>query len=110
MPDVFAAADFLLHAATGEGFPVTVQEAMASGLPVALLWDSGYVGSVDRDALVAVDSLEDLGQAAARLAVAPELRAELGHRAREFALRNWNWDSTVERYLDLFRMTRNEKV
>ena len=46
MPDVFAAADFLLHAATGEGFPVTVQEAMASGLPVALLWDSGYVGSV----------------------------------------------------------------
>src|SRR5258708_1573909 len=29
MPDVFAAADFLLHAATGEGFPVTVQEAMA---------------------------------------------------------------------------------
>jgi D-inositol-3-phosphate glycosyltransferase len=110
MPDVFAAADFLLHAATGEGFPVTVQEAMASGLPVALLWDSGYAGSVDRDALVAVDSLEDLGHAAARLAVTPELRAALGHRSREFALRNWNWDSTVERYLDLFRTTRSEKI
>ena len=109
MPDVFAAADFLLHAATGEGFPVTIQEAMASGLPVTLLWDSGYAGSVDRDALIAVDSLEDLGLAAAKLAVAPQLREELGRRAREFALRNWNWDATVERYLDLFRIARSQQ-
>lgn len=103
MPDVFAAADFLLHAATGEGFPVTVQEAMASGLPVTLLWDSGYAGSIDRDALIAVSSLEDLERAAARLAVDVRLREELGQRSREFALRNWNWDTTVERHLDLFR-------
>jgi hypothetical protein len=31
IPYVFSAADLLLHLATGEGFPVTVQEAMASG-------------------------------------------------------------------------------
>jgi D-inositol-3-phosphate glycosyltransferase len=109
MPDVFAAADFLLHAATGEGFPVTVQEAMASGLPVTLLWDSGYAGSVDRNAVVAVDSLEGLGQAAVRLAVTPELRQEFGDRSREFALRNWNWDSTVEQYVDLFRAGRHQQ-
>jgi len=109
MPDVFAAADFLLHAATGEGFPVTVQEAMASGLPVTLLWDSGYAGSIDRSAVVAADSLEDLGQAAAKLAVAPESREEFGRRSREFALRNWNWDSTVERYIDLFQIAGQAK-
>jgi D-inositol-3-phosphate glycosyltransferase len=103
MPDVFAAADFLIHAATGEGFPVTVQEAMASGLPVTLLWDSGYAGSVDREALIAVSSLEELAESAARLATDPRLRAESGHRSREFATRNWNWDSTVGRHLDLFR-------
>ena len=108
MPDVFAAADFLLHAATGEGFPVTVQEAMASGLPVALLWDSGYAGSVDREALFAVDSLEDLGRAAAKLAVTPALREESGRRSREFAVGNWNWDSTAARYLDLFQAGRRE--
>ncbi len=110
MPDVFAAADFLLHAATGEGFPVTVQEAMASGLPVTLLWDSGYAGSVDRDALIAVDSLDELGRAAAALAVAPERREEFGRRSREFAQRNWNWDATVDRYLDLFHTARHEKL
>lgn len=102
MPDVFAAADFLLHAATGEGFPVTVQEAMASGLPVVLLWDSGYAASVDREAVLGADSLEDLAQAACRLAEDPRLREAFGHRARDFALKNWNWEITVSRHLDLF--------
>jgi D-inositol-3-phosphate glycosyltransferase len=110
MADVFAAADFLIHAATAEGFPVSVQEAMASGLPVAVLWDSGYAGSVDRDALLAVDSLKELGRAAARLAATPELREELGRRAREFAVQAWKWDTTVERYLDLFQSARQEKL
>jgi D-inositol-3-phosphate glycosyltransferase len=108
MPDVFAAADFLVHAATGEGFPVSVQEAMASGLPVTVLWDSGYTGSVDRDAVMAVDSLDDLRRAAATLAITPALREDFGRRAREFALRNWSWDSTIERYLDLFRTARRD--
>jgi glycosyltransferase involved in cell wall biosynthesis len=110
MPDVFAAADFLIHAATGEGFPVSIQEAMASGLPVTLLWDSGYSGSVDRDALVATDSLESLGRAATELAADPERRGQLGRRAREFALRNWNWDSTVQRYLDLFQLFKGARA
>jgi D-inositol-3-phosphate glycosyltransferase len=103
MPDVFAACDFLIHAATGEGFPLAVQEAMASGLPVALLWDHGYDGSVPRDEVVAVDSLDALDRAAADLASAPERRRALGQRARDYAERQWNWDTTVERYLDLFQ-------
>jgi len=109
MSDAFAAADFLLHPAIGEGFPVAVQEAMASGLPVAILWDSGYAGSVDPDALIAAPSLDDLRQAASRLASSPELREEFGRRARDFAVRNWSWDVTVDRYLDLFRTATDGK-
>jgi glycosyltransferase involved in cell wall biosynthesis len=106
MPDVFAAADFLLHAATGEGFPVTIQEAMAAGLPVALLWDSGYAGSVDRDEVVAVDSLDELAGAAAALARDADRRKVLGCRGRQFAEQHWSWDRTVDRYLDLFTVAR----
>jgi glycosyltransferase involved in cell wall biosynthesis len=102
MPDVFAAADFLLHAAVGEGFPVTVQEAMASGLPVVLLWDSGYIGSVERTAVIAVESVEELGRAADALALSSALREEAAARSRAFAVANWSWTWTVQRHLELF--------
>ena len=106
MPHVFAAVDFLVHPATGEGFPVTVQEAMAGGLPVVLLWDSGYAQSVSRDALVAVESLDAVGSAAARLAADPEQRAAISRRARDYAVQNWDWDVTVSRHLELFAAAR----
>ena len=103
MPDVFRAVDFLIHAATGEGFPVTVQEAMASGLPVVVLWDSGYAGSVDRGAVSAAASLDELDRHSAMLAKSAELRSEFGRRSRDFALANWNWNTTVDRHLQLFQ-------
>jgi glycosyltransferase involved in cell wall biosynthesis len=103
MPDVFAAADFLLHAAEGEGFPLTVQEAMAAGLPVALLWDSGYAGSVDPGAVIAAGSLADLSRAARSLAENAVLRDQQGLASRAYAAQHWNWDVTIERHLDIFR-------
>jgi glycosyltransferase involved in cell wall biosynthesis len=102
MPDVFASADFLLHAATGEGFPVVVQEAMASGLPVALLWDAGYDDVVRRDAVVAAHSLADLQDAAIELAGSPELRNAVGGRARAFVEEHWSWPANAQQHLDLF--------
>lgn len=110
MPEVFAAADFLLHAATGEGFPVAIQEAMASGLPVVLLWDSGYAGSVDRDTVVAVETLGELEHAAAEVAANLEHRRDLAETAREYALRNWTWDSAVQRHHDVFRTAIQENT
>jgi glycosyltransferase involved in cell wall biosynthesis len=102
MPDVFAAADFIVHPATGEGFPVAIQEGMAAGLPIVLLWDRGYVGSVDRDAVTAVDSLSDLALAAQALTSDEARRTELGKISREYAVQNWSWEKTVEHHLELF--------
>ena len=103
MADVFAASDFMIHAATGEGFPLAVQEAMACGLPVALLWDAGYAGIVDRDAVVAANSIGELSSAVALLAVDSATRAAVSVRARAFALRSWSWDAAVAQYLALFQ-------
>ena len=39
---VYRAADVLLVAGRGEGLPLTVPEAMASGLPIVMVDDPGY--------------------------------------------------------------------
>jgi glycosyltransferase involved in cell wall biosynthesis len=103
MPEIYAAVDFLIHAAVAEGFPVAVQEAMSAGLPVTLLWDHGYEDAVSRDAVLAADSLDALGLAAARLSVEANSRRDLGARARSYAEQHWNWDASVDGYLGLFR-------
>ena len=48
-------ADALVHAASGEGFPLAVQEAIAAGLPTVLAWDQGYDRILGRDVVLLVN-------------------------------------------------------
>ena len=110
MPDVFAACDFLIHPAVGEGFPVTIQEAMASGLPAIVLWDDGYAGSLDAEAVVALRSLKEIGAAIDRLVTSPVERARRGEISRAFAITHWSWESTVASYLRAFSSEKSLAV
>ena len=42
LAEIYRAADIFVLPAHGEGFPLTIQEAMASGLPVIMADDAGY--------------------------------------------------------------------
>lgn len=109
MPDLVAAVDIMVHASTGEGFPVAVQEAMASGVPLAVLWDPGYASTLDRDIVEAVDSVAGLGGAVRRLVQDPERRAALAEAGRSWALRMWSWSAACARYEDLFERARRAR-
>ena len=103
MPRLYGCVDLLVHAAVDEGFPLAVQEAMACGLPVALLWDPGYGAALEPDAVAASDSLSQLAGTVAALVRDPEERARLGRRARAHAERHWSWAAAAGAYLDLYR-------
>lgn len=102
MPELFGCVDLMVHASDGEGLPLAVQEGIASGLPVALLWDEGYEGWIPRDAVAAFASLPDLGAAIRRLAASPETRKRLSARARAWAEQKWSWNETVAQYESLY--------
>jgi glycosyltransferase involved in cell wall biosynthesis len=102
MPEIFSASDFMVHAGVGEGFPVAVQESMACGVPVVLLWDRGYTPAVNREAVLAVDTVAELAGATQRIAADRPFRERLGAAAREFAAAHWRWDLAVEHYVTLF--------
>lgn len=99
MSDIYAAVDFVVLPSAGEGFPVAIQEAAASGTPVVLLWDPGYEASAPRSVLRgACDTLAELEAFATRLASDPDLRSDIARPAEEWARTRWSWPAAVERY------------
>jgi len=107
MPELFGCVDALVHASTGEGLPLAVQEALASGVPIALLWDPGYAAWLDRDAVAACDSLEQLGPAVHALASSEARRSELSRAGRAWTERHWSWDVTVAAYEQVYADVRH---
>ncbi len=103
MPLLYGCADLLVHAATGEGFPLAVQEALACGLPVVLLWDAGYGSLLDRSVVSACDSIEELQREVVALARDPARRSQIAARGRPFVERSWSWAATASAYLRLYK-------
>lgn len=102
MSELFACVDMMVHPASGEGFPLAVQECVASGVPVVLLWDDGYARWMPRTLVAACEQLSDVVPALERLARDGDARATLGRAGRDWAVRRWSWDATVSAYESIY--------
>ena len=103
MADLFACVDMMVHPASGEGFPLAVQEAIASGLPVVLLWDDGYERWMSRSVVDACGTLGEVPLRVDALARDAHRRATLSARAREWATTCWSWTTTILAYEQIYR-------
>lgn len=101
----YQAADLLILPSVGEGFPLVVQEAMATGLPMALSSETAVAlpGVAQRvhhapvsgdPATVLRDWTALLAQAVAQKAQHECAREQLSRFARE----NWSWQTCCEAY------------
>ena len=98
MEAAYHACDVLAHPAEGEGFPLAVQEAMASALPVVLRWDAGYGATLSREVVQSVVDAATFARALAALVTDAGTRRTAGAAARAWATARWGWDATVAAY------------
>jgi glycosyltransferase involved in cell wall biosynthesis len=103
MAALYGCADIMLHTATGEGFPLAVQESVASGLPVVLLWDESYARWMRRDVVAAVDRPANIGPTLVTLVNDPDRREQLAQAGRTWAEAHWSWEATVAAYEEIYR-------
>jgi D-inositol-3-phosphate glycosyltransferase len=98
---LYRAADALVLPSHGEGFPVVVQEAMASGLPVVVLDDPSYAPYLDGAGQGARRVPADPGAIAGALR---ELLADPAARAsaREHARRAFSWAEAADAHEALY--------
>ena len=94
VPGDLRRADVFISTATSDGTPVSVLEAMSTGLPCIATRVGGvpeWVVDGENGLLIPPGSPEELSRAILSLAADPRLRERLGARARETVLERADW-------------------
>ncbi len=104
MPRVYRAADVMVLPSQGEGFPVAIMEAMASGLPVVACADRAYDEYVTDDELLQVPAdAAAIRAAVAKLAADPDERARRAAAARQRALTDFSLQRSADQHLEIYQ-------
>lgn len=91
--EVMRACDVFVLPSVAEGFPLTVQEAMASGLPVVTTDDPGYDAyDLDRELVrLVAPEVETVRAALEEVSVDAQLRDAMASYATDYARRSFSW-------------------
>ena len=105
MATIYHASDLFILPSHGEGLPLSVQEAMATGLPVVVTKDEAFTSVLESEGacLATERTAEAFRHSIERLAEDALLSANLSARSRELALREWSLDVMTARYVSLIR-------
>jgi glycosyltransferase involved in cell wall biosynthesis len=107
LPAFFGTLDVWCHSSGGETMSTAIMQAMAAGLPIVASDVPGIRGMIDSgvDGLLLPPSPSRWADTLLRLAEDPELRRQLGERAREHAGR-WSNAEMLRKYDELIASTR----
>lgn len=102
--DVFISPSIVAKSGDMEGLPVTLMEAMSSGIPVVTTALEGTLDLIeDRESGVLVEPSNSalIAEKVSELLDSPETRKEIGLRARALIIESFSWEQIAKKYADL---------
>ncbi len=105
LPDLYRAADVFVLPSEAEGFPLSVQEAMASGLPVITSNDPGYMRyGFDRNGICLLDDRNSSSIGTAIIAILNNVEATtaMSEYSRNYATEHFGWDRVTSSLLSVY--------
>jgi glycosyltransferase involved in cell wall biosynthesis len=117
VPNDYRAADIFITTSISDGTPVSILEAMASGLPCIATNVGGipeWIENQKNGILIPSGSQEAVAEAILTLAGNPSLRSRIGSAAREVIIRNGQWNTLMAQaekdYLALIEIYRKDRT
>ncbi len=108
--EAMASADAFLLPSVFEGTPLTLMEAMYSGLPIVTTATAGMADVVahnETGLLVPTRSPEAIAQALTSLAQDPSLRRKIGAKAQREATSRYTWEHSAEPVWRVYQQLMN---
>ena len=103
---LYQSADILLLPSLKEGFGMTITEAAACGLP-SVGADHYSISEIIKDGqtgfLAKPNDLNDWKDKLIQLIKSESLRQQMGKKAREHVIKNFSWDSNIDKHIKLFK-------
>ena len=109
LADLYRASDIFALPSTGEGFPLVIQEALATGLKVVATLETAHADSAMTPMVHGVElypgddarSARAFLGAISRLSGSPAEPDQMAQERRKFAVSRYSWRRAAERYLEL---------
>ncbi len=105
IPDILNSADIFCLPSLEEGFPLSMLQAMSSGLPVVTTKEAGaedILSDGEEGKIVPAGDEEALADALALLISDQDLRISMGQAARARVENGYSWDDYIERSIDAY--------
>jgi D-inositol-3-phosphate glycosyltransferase len=105
MADIYRMCDIFILPSQGEGFPCSVQEAMACGLPIITTDDPAYgVYQLDRSKVSLIQPTKQAMSVALTALVADtRLRLAMSAYSRSYAVTEFSWSTNIEKLLAIYK-------
>lgn len=105
---IYNKSKILVSLNQNEPFGLIPLEAMACGIPVIAIREGGYKESIidnQTGFLISRDSAE-LYSKIRKILSNEKLRKDLGKNARENIIKNWTWDKSINRFLEIIKYAK----
>jgi glycosyltransferase involved in cell wall biosynthesis len=103
---IYKASDVFILPSYGEGFPLSIQEAMATGLPIITSKQNNLDQTLDSPFITYIDRTEtDIKSAIKKIQSNRTLRKDMGEYSGKIARENYSWEKNTAKLLDIYHQT-----